>query len=304
MDLSHDDKRILVALIWSLKRSDLSVLHAYLAEEREGLIGTGKNSGNDIFYSKLESLGLAQQVALESDLPAGALTNTRTFSLDAAAKAEIKPLMAVALNSGDPPEEGNMCAEAIRMLNQYAADGDASSQNKLGLLYEKGQGVEQDNAAALRWYRKAAAAGDMKAHNNIGVMYFAGAGVPKNLDEAIEWLIRAADLGSTGAMDNLGEMYLRGLGVPRDHAQALKWFLKAAERGHGQASYKAGWLYSVGQGAPQDYVQAYLWFSVAIAARVNAAQYLDDVASKMTPAQIEEAKALVSQWRAHEDDGR
>ena len=74
-------------------------------------------------------------------------------------------------------------------------------------------------------------------------------------------------------MDNIGEMYLRGLGVPRDHSEALKWFLKAAELGHGQASYKAGWLYSVGQGAPQDYVQAYLWFSVAIAARVNAAQY-------------------------------
>ena len=223
--------------------------------------------------------------------------NTKTFALIKEGKPELLSLLEVALNSGDPPDEAIVSAQAIRMLQQYANEGNAPSQNKLGILYEKGAGVGQDYAEALRWYHQAAAMGDMKAHNNIGFMYFAGFGVPKNTDEAMKWFIKAAELGSSGAMDNIGEMYLRGIGVPRDHSEALKWFLRAADLGHGQASYKAGWLYSVGQGAPQDYVQAYLWLSLAVAARVNCAKYRDDIASKMTSGQIEEANLLVSRWR-------
>jgi TPR repeat protein len=37
--------------------------------------------------------------------------------------------------------------------------GDADSQYRLGIHYEKGQGVTHDDAEAVKWYRKAAEQG-------------------------------------------------------------------------------------------------------------------------------------------------
>jgi hypothetical protein len=304
MPLSRDDQRLLPALIWSLKPSDLSVLQAHLQEAGASQIGTAKNSGNDIFYSKLQALGLAREVPLSLDLPPEALEalkNIKTFTLTEAGKAELLSTMEIALNSGYPPSDSIVAADAVQMLKQYAAEGNAPSQSKLGLLFQDGIGVEQDHAEALKWYRKAADLGDIMAHNNIGFMYFAGFGVPKSLDEALKWFIKAADLGSTGAMDNIGEMYSRGLGVAQDYTEAFKWFRQAADRGHGPAQCKVASAYSAGQGVPQDNVQAYLWFSLGIAAGVDATKNLAAVASQMTPDQIKQGDLLASQWKPREE---
>jgi uncharacterized protein len=302
--LAQDDHRFLLALIWSLKPSDLSVLQAHLHEAGASQIGTAKNSGNDIFYSKLQGLGLAREVPLSLDLPPAtleALKNMKTFTLTEAGKAELSSTMEIALHSGYPPSDSIVSPEAIQMLKVYAAEGNAPSQSKLGFLFQDGIGVESDQAEALKWYRKAADLGDIKAHNNIGFMYFAGSGVPKSLDEALKWFIKAADLGSTGAMDNIGEMYSRGLGVAQNYSEAFKWFHKAAELGHGPASCKVASLYSAGQAVPQDNVQAYLWFTVGIAAGIDATKNLAAVASQMTPDQIREADLLASQWKPREE---
>jgi len=302
MQLSQDDQRVVLGLLWSLKPSDQSVLQAYLQEAAEAQIGTAKDSGNDIFYSHLERLGLAREVPLRLDSPPQApqaFNNIKTFTLTEQGKAELSSLIEGARNSGYPPLDSIVGSEAIRVLKQYAADGNAPSQGKLGLLYETGASVEQDHAEALKWYQKAADLGDVTAHNNIGFMYFSGAGVSKDLDEAIKWFLKAADLGSTVAMDNLGELYSRGMGVARDYSEAFKWFRKAVDLGHGPATCKLGFLYGAGRGVPQDNVQAYMWFSLGVTAGIDqAGKYRDTVAAEMTPEQIKEAELLASQWMA------
>ena len=47
---------------------------------------------------------------------------------------------------------GQTDIEAIRIK---AEQGDAEAQFNLGILYDNGQGVPQDDAEALKWYRKA-----------------------------------------------------------------------------------------------------------------------------------------------------
>lgn len=42
-------------------------------------------------------------------------------------------------------------ATAMRLWRELAEQGDAKAQIKLGLMYELGQGVPQDNAEALKW---------------------------------------------------------------------------------------------------------------------------------------------------------
>ena len=56
-------------------------------------------------------------------------------------------------------------------------------------------------------------------------------------------------------------------------------------------------MYSKGQGVPQDYVQAHMWFNLAAASGdEHAAANRDELADKMTSAQIEQAQKLAREW--------
>jgi len=74
------------------------------------------------------------------------------------------------------------------------------------------------------------------------------------------------------------------------------------------AQSQLGWLYRVGQGVPQDNVRAYMWFNIATAhstgdEQKQAAENRDDVARRMTPAQIAEAKRLTQQCQSRKFKG-
>ena len=68
-------------------------------------------------------------------------------------------------------------AEACRLFRLTADQGNAESQNKLGLMYERGRGVGQDYAEACRLYRLAADQGNALAQLNLGAMHGEGRGV-------------------------------------------------------------------------------------------------------------------------------
>ena len=62
----------------------------------------------------------------------------------------------------------------IDQLRQAAEQGHAEAQNGLGLAYEDGRGVPQDQQEAAKWYRKAAGQGHAGAQYQIGGMYYKG----------------------------------------------------------------------------------------------------------------------------------
>ena len=78
-------------------------------------------------------------------------------------------------------------AQAFKLLQPLAQQGDALAQNNLGAMYENGQGVAQDYKQALAWFQKAANQGDVKAQNNLGFMYQNGFGVVQNYQQAKAW---------------------------------------------------------------------------------------------------------------------
>ncbi len=86
-------------------------------------------------------------------------------------------------------------ATALREFRTLAAQGTASAQNNLALMYDKGLGVPQDYAEAAKWYRKAAAQGVAKAQYNLGVMYGTGMGVTQDYVQAQMWFNLAAAQG-------------------------------------------------------------------------------------------------------------
>ena len=76
-----------------------------------------------------------------------------------------------------------------------ANQGAAYAQFKLGLMYDSGMGVPENDAEAVKWFRKAADQGHAKAQFNLGVMYYNGDGVPENHVRAYVWLSMAKTQG-------------------------------------------------------------------------------------------------------------
>ncbi len=129
-------------------------------------------------------------------------------------------------------------------------------------------------------------------------MYAQGLGVPKDPVKAVEWFRKSARAGHALAAYNLGFRYLKGEGVPKDFKTASVWFRRAAGAGLPQAQHTLGLLFANGEGVPQDYVRAYMWLSLSAKQKIRIA--LKDrnvVAQNMTAKQIQEAEALVGEWR-------
>jgi TPR repeat protein len=82
--------------------------------------------------------------------------------------------------------------EAMMRFQPLAEDGDAHATFLIGYMYEKGQGVPQDDEQAAEWYGRAAALGNPFAQNNLGVLYKYGRGVPKDLVQSYKWFDLAA----------------------------------------------------------------------------------------------------------------
>ncbi len=117
-----------------------------------------------------------------------------------------------------------------------------------------------------------------------------------------------ASQGDTEAQNRLGELYAKGRGVPQDYAQARAWYEKAAAQGHPLAQNTLAELYFAGLGGPPDYVRAYMWVSLAAThmqgeEKKQAEENREDVAQRMTPVQVTEAKRLSEQCRVKKFKG-
>lgn len=128
--------------------------------------------------------------------------------------------------------------EALRIWRPLAESGDPRAAFGLGLLYDLGEGVGQDAAAAFVWYRVAAEAGIALAEFNIAVMYDSGIGTDRNSTEAAAWYASAAVHGIARAEYNLAQLYVAGDGVPRNLDAAKAWYAASAAHGLSAASGK------------------------------------------------------------------
>jgi uncharacterized protein len=113
-----------------------------------------------------------------------------------------------------------------------------------------------------------------------------------------------ADHGDPFPQTMLGGMYEMGDGVRQNYATAATWYRKAAEQGFAVAQVSLARLYEQGRGVPQDYVQAFKWYVLAIGGydmpaantAAEAKKARDDLAAKMTQAQIDEGAKQIREW--------
>ncbi len=148
-------------------------------------------------------------------------------------------------------------------LLAQAESGSKDAQYQMGVCYESGQGVPQDDDEAMKWFRLAAEQRHVEAQCSLGVNYALGAGVEQDHKEAVKWFRLAAEQRYEAAQFFLGVTYAEGNGVEQDHKEAAKWYRLAAEQGYENAQLKLGIAYSSGEGVPQDYKEAAKWLRLA-----------------------------------------
>ena len=73
------------------------------------------------------------------------------------------------------------------------------------------------------------------APNNLGIIFDKGQGVPENDREAVRWYRMAADQGKILSPFNLATMYSNGEGVSQDYIEAIRWYQIAADQGNASA---------------------------------------------------------------------
>ncbi|MBV5321173.1 MAG: sel1 repeat family protein [Sulfuricurvum sp.] len=77
-------------------------------------------------------------------------------------------------------------------LYTTALRGDKIAQYQVGVMYEQGNGIEQNQSLAAHWFEESAKQGFVDAQYNIAIMYASGRGVRADEGLAMMWLSRAA----------------------------------------------------------------------------------------------------------------
>lgn len=113
-------------------------------------------------------------------------------------------------------EEASKAELGALLAAADSGSGDASLS--LGILYERGLGVEQDDKLAANYYRVAAEAGVARAQHQVGLLFRDGRGAQQDDRTAADWLRRAVAQKYQPAFGDLKELYTLGRGLPAEHS--------------------------------------------------------------------------------------
>lgn len=146
-----------------------------------------------------------------------------------------------------------------------AEQGDSIAQNRLGVMYDTGDGVTPDRDMAIKWYTRSAEQGLAKAQFNLGRLYESTRRsceeLPPDSDVARLWYEKAALQGLDRAQFALGvidhqaccRLMKSVFRTDREEAKvraacAEKWYSQAAEQGHENAIFGLGVMFINGIG--------------------------------------------------------
>jgi|GEM_PF-1630593 len=151
--------------------------------------------------------------------------------------------------------------KAFKIFLNLAKEGNVSSQEFLGYMYEKGYGTDRDYKKAKEWYEKASNNGSIYAKKNLGMLYYFARGVDLDYKKAMDYFLESKD--DSVSQYYIGLIYYNGKGVTKDLEESLKWFLKSAEQGDVYSQEYVGYMYDYGYGVDKDHIKAMEWYQKA-----------------------------------------
>lgn len=125
------------------------------------------------------------------------------------------------MNSKNPKPEIDKALECYKKATKL---GSATAYEKLGYMYNNGEGVEQDCDKANEYYEKSYEIKVAICHYDTAILlqYY-----NKDITSAIQHYEKAASLGFIGAYKYLAYLYQNGVGVSVDKHKANDYNQKA-----------------------------------------------------------------------------
>jgi TPR repeat protein len=151
--------------------------------------------------------------------------------------------------------------QALSLLLKASSKDYPPAMRELGIVYERGEGVDADLLTSLDWYRKADA---LEKIDVTSVRFYAtheGALVEQDLQQQIQLIKKAAAEGDLDAAYQLAKLYDDGVLVVQNLEQALHWYRIAAETGHGYSQLLLGYFLCRGIGISKNVVEANHWLT-------------------------------------------
>ncbi|HBE87730.1 MAG TPA: hypothetical protein DDW67_01120 [Elusimicrobia bacterium] len=184
---------------------------------------------------------------------------------------------------------------AYKWYRKAAEKGNAEGQEKMGDIYYYGTTVKKDRAAAAKWYSLADSA---DANYRLGRMYMKGEGVEQDYPTALKHLLKAAESGNYTACVFIASIFSSGEeGVKRDPAKAVEWLRKGAVAGNTLAMNDLAEAYAAGDLVERDYTEAYRWLAVVTAKSndVTAENLMSSISKKMSQSEMASARAKAAE---------
>ena len=210
--------------------------------------------------------------------------------------------MRAAARLGYKPAQDFLTSQGTRFSEvlKIAEQGNPEAQYHVGMMYNNGIGVNRDPRKALEWFEKSARSGDPLANYKLGC-YLGGQFhvVAVDLDKSLQYKLVAARAGYSIAQHDVGVAYFDR----KQYEEALYWWELAAKQGFPMSLHSLSVVYKEGKAGPKDSVRAYAYFKLAkllsekqISEKAQLA--LDEVKKIMSPAELERAEQMVSQWKS------
>lgn len=152
---------------------------------------------------------------------------------------------------------GNVAAQdaVTRSETELGRSSLLSAIVQLGTMYEKGEDLPRNYAAAAECYRKAVPE-NLEAVLRLSLLLINGDGVKQDYAQAMGLCHDAAKKGYGPAQWCVGYMYQHGLGVAADPRQAAKWY-KPSSRNNASAALALAEMCEKGEGVAIDRPEAY-----------------------------------------------
>lgn len=186
--------------------------------------------------------------------------------------------------------------EPREWLEKAAGQGNAEALYALVLYNDEGRAGERNPTRGTELCVQAAKAGSILGMNEMGVRYQKGTGIRQDNVAAVGWFALACQHGLPAAYVNLGNCYEVGNGVLQDYDKAGSHYAAAAKQGFAPAEFLLAQLLETGRGTTPNLVNAYILYSRAASANfAGAADRRDALKAKLSPEQLQEAEKRLVQ---------
>ena len=142
--------------------------------------------------------------------------------------------------------------EALPLVKQLVAAGDASAKNVMAIMYQNGFAVPKDIEASEALYREVLSLGPV-VKGNLGILLVNNyEKYSQKFSEGMKYLSEAADAGTPHAQKMLGDLFQNGELVEKDLPKAARYYDACAKQNNSDCQNALGNTYGMGLGVEKD----------------------------------------------------